>query len=159
MTIVAAPTSSADPVDSRAMLLDGTVATLRVTGPADCSPLRRFFHELSPESRRLRFFKLADPDGALIDAFCDSSNPKRQATVVALRLLDGSFVPLPWVFAHCADGRPGRLLIAERSARHGDPAARDRSPRRPLVLCERRQQGRRVEQRPARVLGSRPRDR
>ena len=94
MNIVAAPTSSADPVDSRAMLLDGTVATLRVTGPADCSPLRRFFHELSPESRRLRFFKLADPDGALIDAFCDSSNPKRQATVVALRLLDGELRPI-----------------------------------------------------------------
>ena len=45
MNIVPAPTSSADQVDSRAMLLDGTVATLRVTGPADCSLLRRFFHK------------------------------------------------------------------------------------------------------------------
>jgi len=40
---------------------DGTVATLRVNTPADHDALRRFFHELSPESRRRRFFTLADP--------------------------------------------------------------------------------------------------
>ena len=77
-----------DRVDSRVVLRDGTVATLRITRPADHDALRRFFHELSPESRRRRFFSLADPAETLIDAFCDSSDPTRQATLVALRLED-----------------------------------------------------------------------
>ena len=47
---------SADDPRSRVILRDGTVATLRVTAPADHDALRRFFHELSPESRRRRFF-------------------------------------------------------------------------------------------------------
>ena len=94
MNIVAAPLSSADRVDSRVVLRDGTVATLRVTRPADHDALRRFFHELSPESLRRRFFSLADPAETLIDAFCDSNNPMRQATVVALRLADGELRPM-----------------------------------------------------------------
>jgi len=94
MSLVTEPTSSAGQLDSRVVLRDGTVATLRVTGPADHSALRRFFHELSPESRRRRFFNLADPAETLIDAFCDSSHPMHQATVVALRLLDGELRPI-----------------------------------------------------------------
>ena len=94
MNIVSAPPSSADRIDSRVVLRDGTVATLRVTRPADHDAVRRFFHELSPESRRRRFFSLADPADTLIDAFCDSSNPMRQATVVALRLVDGELRPI-----------------------------------------------------------------
>ena len=81
-------------IDSRVVLRDGTVATLRVTRPADHDALRRFFHELSDESHRRRFFSLADPAETLIDAFCDSSNPTRQSTVVALRLADGELRPI-----------------------------------------------------------------
>ena len=94
MNIVSAPPSPADRMDSRVVLRDGTVATLRVTRPADHDAVRRFFHELSPESRRRRFFGLAEPAETLIDAFCDSSNPTRQATVVALRLVDGELRPI-----------------------------------------------------------------
>jgi len=94
MHIVTAPSSSADRNDSRIVLRDGTVAALRVTQPADHDAVRRFFHELSPESRRRRFFTLADPAETLIDAFCDSGNPTRQATVVALRLVDGELRPI-----------------------------------------------------------------
>src|SRR6185295_19689306 len=94
MNIVTAPSSAAYRVDSRVVLRDGTVATLRVTVPADHDALRRFFHELSPESHRRRFFTLADPAETLIDAFCDSSNPMRQATVVALRMVEGELRPV-----------------------------------------------------------------
>ena len=94
MNIVTAPPWSADGVDSRVVLRDGTVATLRITRPADHDALRRSFHELSPQSHRLRFFTLADPAEMLIDAFCDSSNPMRQATVVALSLVDGELRPI-----------------------------------------------------------------
>ena len=80
--------------DSRVVLRDGTVATLRVTQPSDHDALRRFFHELSPESRARRFFTLSDPAERLIDTFCDSVNPARQATVVALRHVDGALRPV-----------------------------------------------------------------
>jgi len=74
--------------DPRAYLRDGSVAALRVSRPADHNALRRFFHELSSGSRQHRFFSLADPAETLIDAFCDSSDPTRQATIVAHRLED-----------------------------------------------------------------------
>lgn len=45
----------------RAVLRDGTLATLRLTRPEDHDGVRRFFHELSPESRRLRFFTCPIP--------------------------------------------------------------------------------------------------
>lgn len=94
MSPVTATPTTADLVPSSVMLRDGSGATLRVTRPADHEALRRFFHELSPESHRRRFFSLSDPAETLIDAFCDSSNPKRQATVVALRLIDGELRPV-----------------------------------------------------------------
>ena len=53
------PPASAGSIDSRVVLRDGTVATLRITRPADHDALRRFFHELSPESHHRRFFSLA----------------------------------------------------------------------------------------------------
>ena len=56
--------------------------------------VRRFFHELSPESHRRRFFSLCDPTESLIEAFCHSSHPTRQATMVALRPIDGELRPI-----------------------------------------------------------------
>ena len=50
---------SADDVANRAVLRDGSVVSIRVTEPADRDAMRRFFHDLSIESRRLRFFSLA----------------------------------------------------------------------------------------------------
>jgi RimJ/RimL family protein N-acetyltransferase len=83
-----------DPITERAVLRDGTVATIRLTRPEDHDGVRRFFHELSPESRRLRFFSLSDPAETFIDAFCDSSNPGRQATIVARRQAGGEPRPI-----------------------------------------------------------------
>jgi acetyl coenzyme A synthetase (ADP forming)-like protein len=92
--IVTAPPPSADQAESRVILRDGTLATVRVTSAADRDALRRFFHELSPESHRRRFFSLADPAETLIESFSDSSQPSRQATLVALRLVDRELRPI-----------------------------------------------------------------
>ena len=50
----------------RTVLRDGTVASVRVATHRDREALRRFFHDLSPESRRRRFFTPAEPNDALI---------------------------------------------------------------------------------------------
>ena len=94
MNIETAHTFPVEAFNPRAELRDGSVAALRVTRPADRIPLRRFFHELSLVSRQQRFFSLADPAETLIDSFCDSSDPTRQATVVALRLDDEGLRPI-----------------------------------------------------------------
>lgn len=94
MNIVTAPALPPEEFDPRAQLRDGSVAALRVSRPSDHNALRRFFHELSAESRQQRFFSLADPAETLIDAFCDSSDPTRQATLVALRLEDEGLRPV-----------------------------------------------------------------
>src|SRR5947209_2124203 len=83
-----------DQTPSRVILRDGTVAIVRVTGPSDHDALRRFFHELSSESRRRRFFSFADPGEVLLDSFCDSGDPSRQTTLVALRQMDGELRPI-----------------------------------------------------------------
>jgi len=85
---------SADDTTGRAILRDGSVATLRLARPGDHDALRRFFHELSPESRRRRFFGLAEPAETLIDRFCDSTDAAHTATLLALRLIDGELRPI-----------------------------------------------------------------
>ena len=60
-----APPSRQRPTTStrqRLVLRDGTVATVRARrAPAIATPSRRFFHDLSPESRRQRFFAVGEP--------------------------------------------------------------------------------------------------
>ena len=73
MQVVGPSLPSADRAESRIILRDGTLATIRLSVPEDRDALRRFFHELSPESHRRRFFTLGDPSDRLIDSFCDSS--------------------------------------------------------------------------------------
>src|SRR5262245_6966272 len=60
-----------------------------MAAPADHQALARFFHQLSPESRRLRFFAVAEPSDELLTRFCDSTDLSRNATLLALRL-DGA---------------------------------------------------------------------
>ena len=85
---------SADGPESRVILRDGTVATIRTTVPPDLAALRRFFHDLSPESHWRRFFTLADPRDTLLECFCDSANPERQASLVVLRQVEGELRPV-----------------------------------------------------------------
>src|SRR6185436_1956477 len=85
---------SADDAVNRAVLRDGSVVTIRATEPADRDAMRRFFHDLSIESRRLRFFSLAEPADSLIDRLCDSHDPGRALTLIAIRSVDGEPRPI-----------------------------------------------------------------
>src|SRR5262249_47585332 len=86
--------ASDDAATSRAYLRDGTVATLKIATPEDHPAVKRFFHDLSPESRRRRFFGIAEPPDAFIARWCDSSDPAQALTMLALRLVDGELRPI-----------------------------------------------------------------
>ena len=47
--------------------------------------MRRFFHELSPEARRHRFFISGEAPDALIDRFCAAADPAQSLTLIACR--------------------------------------------------------------------------
>ncbi|MGH9141152.1 MAG: GNAT family N-acetyltransferase [Vicinamibacterales bacterium] len=79
------PPAVDDPAGPRLVLRDGTVATVRRSTSADRATMRRFFHDLSPESRRWRFFTAAEPTDALVDRLCDSDDETRSLTLVAVR--------------------------------------------------------------------------
>jgi acetate---CoA ligase (ADP-forming) len=83
------PPVADDPASPRLVLRDGTVATVRRSTPEDREAMRRFFHELSPESRRRRFFTAGEPADTLVDRLCDSSDGQRSVTLVAVRMMDG----------------------------------------------------------------------
>jgi acetyl coenzyme A synthetase (ADP forming)-like protein len=94
MQIVTPALPSEDDSASRAVLRDGTVATLRLAQTGDREVLRRFFHELSPESRRRRFLGFGEPTDALLDRLSDSSDLARAATLLVLRVRDGESRPI-----------------------------------------------------------------
>ena len=89
MQVISPPGQEMDQTPSRIILRDGTIAVVRATVREDLPALRRFFHELSPESHRRRFFSFVDPMETLLDSFCDSTDPSRQTTLVALRQVEG----------------------------------------------------------------------
>src|SRR3954468_23127425 len=86
MRSVTAALPAVDQIDSpRLILRDGTVASVRVASSADRDAIRGFFHDLSPESRRKRFFTPAMPADALVSRFADSSNPSSALTLIVDR--------------------------------------------------------------------------
>jgi acetyl coenzyme A synthetase (ADP forming)-like protein len=86
-TLAPAPPVADDPASARLVLRDGTVAGVRRSTPDDRAAMRRFFHELSPESLRRRFFTASEPADTLVELLCDSSNEQRSVTLVAERTL------------------------------------------------------------------------
>jgi acetyl coenzyme A synthetase (ADP forming)-like protein len=78
-----------DPNARRVVLRDGSVATVRRAAAADREAMRHFFQELSPESRRKRFFAAGEPSARLIDEQCEAADPARGVTLVAERNVDG----------------------------------------------------------------------
>jgi acetate---CoA ligase (ADP-forming) len=88
------PLPSADDVANRAVLRDGSVVSVRPTAAADRDALRRFFHDLSAESRRRRFFSIAEPTDDLIDRLSDSHDPRQALTLLAIRAVDGEPRPI-----------------------------------------------------------------
>ena len=69
----------------RLVLRDGTVASVRRSTLDDREGMRRFFHELSPESRRKRFFTAGEPPEVLVERLCDSADEQRSVTLIAVR--------------------------------------------------------------------------
>jgi hypothetical protein len=61
MKIITPPLPASDDAAERVVLRDGSVATLRPSRHDDVPALRRFFQDLSPESRRRRFFTASPP--------------------------------------------------------------------------------------------------
>ncbi len=85
-----APIPYQDEAESgRVILRDGETATVRLACPADVCELAAFFGNLSPESRRKRFFSAASIDDELMGRLCDSSDPRRSLTLVVTRLRHG----------------------------------------------------------------------
>lgn len=75
----------ADPAGERLVLRDGTVAAIRQTVASDHDALSGFFRRLSPEARFKRFLTASPPPPEVVERFCDSSQPARGVTLVALR--------------------------------------------------------------------------
>jgi acetyl coenzyme A synthetase (ADP forming)-like protein len=74
------------PESGRLILRDGTTATIQVAKFEDQEAMTKFFASLSDESKSRRFFSLVPPPSKLIDFFCDSSNPRKQLTLIVTRL-------------------------------------------------------------------------
>jgi acetyl coenzyme A synthetase (ADP forming)-like protein len=78
---------------NRLVLRDGSVASVRAATPDDQEAVHRFYHDLSPESRRRRFMMAGEPPRTVVERLCDSSNATRAMTLLALRqLTDGVHV-------------------------------------------------------------------
>jgi RimJ/RimL family protein N-acetyltransferase len=75
---------AAEPIDP-IVLRDRSAATLRIAEASDRDGMRGFFRNLSPESRYTRFFTPGEPSDLFIDRSCDSTDPKRGVTLVAIR--------------------------------------------------------------------------
>jgi acetate---CoA ligase (ADP-forming) len=69
----------------RLVLRDGSVASVRVAEPSDCEAIRRFFHDLSPDSLRKRFFMVSEPPASLINVFGDNRDPSQTLTLLVHR--------------------------------------------------------------------------
>ncbi|HLN58836.1 MAG TPA: GNAT family N-acetyltransferase [Thermoanaerobaculia bacterium] len=84
------PPTYQDSVESgRLILRDGSSAFIRLSEPGDRDALREFFHQLSPLSKRRRFFSSGDPAETLLERQCDSSNPRSQLTLIVNRIVEG----------------------------------------------------------------------
>ena len=73
MRDVGPPLPSPEDRADRAVLRDGSVVQLRLSVASDRDELARFFHHLSFESLRRRFFGPAEPSPELLGTFCSST--------------------------------------------------------------------------------------
>ena len=89
-TLFLPPTYQDSAESGRLILRDGSSAFIRPSEPGDHDALREFFHQLSPESKRRRFFSTADPAESLLERQCDSSNPRSQLTLIVSRVVEGA---------------------------------------------------------------------
>ena len=89
-TLFLPPTYQDSAESGRLILRDGSTAFIRPSEPGDLDSMREFFNQLSPESKRRRFFSIADPAEALLRKQCDSSDPRAQLTLIVSRVVEGT---------------------------------------------------------------------
>jgi len=77
---ISPPLPAADDTAPRGVLRDGSVVQLRMAAQSDYQALARFFHELSPESRRLRFHGTIHSSDSFSQPVCGCSVPCREAS-------------------------------------------------------------------------------
>ena len=101
---------------NRLVLRDGSTAGIRPAVPSDRATMERFFSELSPESRRLRFLAASRPSADLLDRLCDNSNPRQAVTLVVCRQgEDGPrFVGVGSYFAGSDDNAEAAFAVDDR---------------------------------------------
>ncbi len=133
--------SSVDDVAEDVILRDGSTMRLRATVPADAPALVRFFGELSPESRYLRFQGAALVDERTVEPFVHTdwierasllgelAGPAGESSVVALatyvRLRDPHRAEVAFAVADVLQGRGIGTRLLERLAAHAALAGVD----------------------------------
>jgi acyl-CoA synthetase (NDP forming)/RimJ/RimL family protein N-acetyltransferase len=82
MSEAASATGSAS---SRVVLRDGSTAAVRPSMLSDKPAMRRFFDDLSPNARRLRFLAPISPSDELVTQLCNNTDPHRALTLIVCR--------------------------------------------------------------------------
>ena len=86
---VAPPAPATDDLDGpRLVLRDGSVASVRIAGPADRDEVRRFFRGLSRQARHQRFLTAGEPADAVLDQFSAAPDPTSTLTLLASHRID-----------------------------------------------------------------------
>ncbi len=98
---------------NRLLLRDGSVATLKPATPDDRAAVRRFFNDLSPESRHKRFLSLADVSDTLIERLCAVCDPADAVTLIAWRQVEHDTRPIAVAsYAAIAGGQTAEVAFA-----------------------------------------------
>ncbi|MBI4863504.1 MAG: GNAT family N-acetyltransferase [Candidatus Riflebacteria bacterium] len=85
------PPPCQDSPDCGAVIMrDGSTASIRIAQPLDRDAISAFFKNLLPEAGRERFFSLAESDREALDILCNPSEPRKQLTLIASRIVDGT---------------------------------------------------------------------
>ena len=105
-------------VPTQAVLRDGSIVQLRLAVPGDHDALHQFFHRLSLESLRRRFFGPAEPSDKLLDTFT-SAHPAQAATLLALRRIEGVDRPIAVASYFGIDAATAEVAFAVDDRFHG----------------------------------------
>ena len=114
------PPVSQDETESGYLVLrDGTTAMIRTAQREDKDAMQTFMDQLSPESKRHRFFSQGSPPLEVIEALCNSSDPRSSLTLIVTRMRVGR----PQIIAAgsylAKDDRTAEVAMAVDDAFHG----------------------------------------
>ena len=113
MREVTPPLPAGDQLDNpRLVLRDGTVASVRPSITTDREEIRRFFHELSSESRRNRFFTASEPPESLVAGMSDSADPAGAFTLIVHRLRSDDLRPIAIASYMAVNARVAEVAFA-----------------------------------------------